>query len=140
MSHELLWEAPSQTADPYVHIGLALTAVGNLTHDLEIWNHMAHEGAPGQHILLLGHIHDDNGHSVHDPFLELWQTDSEGRYQGCHDPEQSFNNFGRTVITFDAGEWTLHTIKPEAVRSARGMSTVPHINVLLFVRSINIHL
>ena len=28
MSHELLRETPSQTAGPYVHIGLALAAAG----------------------------------------------------------------------------------------------------------------
>lgn len=92
MSHELLRETPSQTAGPYVHIGLALAAAGNPTRDLEIWNRMAREGAPGQHILLLGHVYDGNGHLVRDSFLEFWQADSEGRYQERYDPERPFNS------------------------------------------------
>lgn len=68
------------------HIGLALAAAGNPTRDLEIWNRMAREDAPGQHILLLGHVYDGNGHLVRDSFLEFWQADSEGRYQERYDP------------------------------------------------------
>ncbi|ARI88855.1 TPA: protocatechuate 3,4-dioxygenase subunit alpha [Pseudomonas aeruginosa] len=140
MSHELLRETPSQTAGPYVHIGLALAAAGNPTRDLEIWNRMAREDAPGQHILLLGHVYDGNGHLVRDSFLEFWQADSEGRYQERYDPERPFNSFGRTATTFDAGEWTLHTVKPGGVRNAQGVPMAPHINVSLFARGINIHL
>lgn len=140
MSHELLRETPSQTAGPYVHIGLALAAAGNPTRDLEIWNRMAREDAPGQHILLLGHVYDGNGHLVRDSFLEFWQADSEGRYQERYDPERPFNSFGRTATTFDAGEWTLHTVKPGVVRNAQGVPMAPHINVSLFARGINIHL
>lgn len=125
MSHELLRETPSQTAGPYVHIGLALAAAGNPTRDLEIWNRMAREDAPGQHILLLGHVYDGNGHLVRDSFLEFWQADSEGRYQERYDPERPFNSFGRTATTFDAGEWTLHTVKPGVVRNAQGVPMAP---------------
>lgn len=101
---------------------------------------MAREDAPGQHILLLGHVYDGNGHLVRDSFLEFWQADSEGRYQERYDPERPFNSFGRTATTFDAGEWTLHTVKPGVVRNAQGVPMAPHINVSLFARGINIHL
>ena len=48
MSIELMPETPSQTAGPYVHIGLALAAAGNPSRDQEIWNQMAKPGAPGE--------------------------------------------------------------------------------------------
>ena len=80
MPIELLPETPSQTAGPYVHIGLALEAAGNPTRDQEIWNRMARSDAPGEHILLIGHVYDGNGHLVRDSFLEFWQADAAGQY------------------------------------------------------------
>ncbi|MFC5698930.1 protocatechuate 3,4-dioxygenase subunit alpha [Pseudomonas sp. GCM10022186] len=140
MPIELLPETPSQTAGPYVHIGLALAAAGNPTRDQEIWNRMAKADAPGQHILLLGNVYDGNGHLVRDSFLEFWQANHEGVYDSAFDLEKPFNCFGRTATTFDAGEWTLQTIKPGVVKSAAGVPMAPHINVSLFARGINIHL
>lgn len=140
MPIELLPETPSQTAGPYVHIGLALEAAGNPTRPEEIWNQMAKPGAPGEQILLIGHVYDGNGHLVRDSFLEFWQANHEGVYDPVFDSENIFNSFGRTATTFDAGEWTLNTIKPGVVKNAVGVPMAPHINVSLFARGINIHL
>ncbi|AYC32421.1 protocatechuate 3,4-dioxygenase subunit alpha [Pseudomonas cavernae] len=140
MPIELLPETPSQTAGPYVHIGLALAAAGNPSRPQEICNQMAQPGAPGEHILLTGNVYDGNGHLVRDSFLEFWQADHEGVYDEAFDLEKAFNSFGRTATTFDAGEWTLHTIKPGVVNNAAGVPMAPHINVSLFARGINIHL
>ncbi|SDK78847.1 protocatechuate 3,4-dioxygenase subunit alpha [Pseudomonas indica] len=140
MNFDLLPETPSQTAGPYVHIGLALAAAGNPTRDQEIWNRMAKADAPGEHILLIGQVFDGNGHLVRDSFLEFWQADHLGRYEEAYDLEKPFNCFGRTATTFDAGEWTLHTVKPGVANNAAGVPMAPHINVALFARGINIHL
>ena len=140
MPIELLPETPSQTAGPYVHIGLALSAAGNPPRPEEIWNEMAKPDAPGEHIVLLGNVYDGNGHLVRDSFLELWQANHEGRYDEGFDSEKAFNSFGRTATTFDVGEWTLNTIKPGVVNNAAGVPMAPHINVTLFARGINIHL
>ncbi|MFF7706148.1 protocatechuate 3,4-dioxygenase subunit alpha [Pseudomonas sp. NPDC007930] len=140
MPIELLKETPSQTAGPYVHIGLALAAAGNPPREQEIWNQMAKPGAPGEHILLLGNVYDGNGHLVRDSFLEFWQADAAGLYHTEYDLEKPFNSFGRTATTFDAGEWVLHTIKPGVVHTRAGAPMAPHINVSLFARGINIQL
>ncbi len=140
MPVQLLPETPSQTAGPYVHIGLALEAAGNPPRPQEIWNQLAKPDAPGEHILLLGHVYDGNGHLVRDSFLEVWQANHEGVYDSAFDLEKSFNSFGRTATTFDAGEWTLQTVKPGVVKNAAGVPMAPHINVSLFARGINIHL
>ncbi len=140
MPIQLLPETPSQTAGPYVHIGLALAAAGNPTRSDEIWNRMAGPDAQGEKILLIGHVYDGNGHLVRDSFLEFWQANHEGVYDPLFDSEKAFNSFGRTATTFDAGEWTLHTIKPGVVKNAAGVPMAPHINVALFARGINIHL
>jgi protocatechuate 3,4-dioxygenase alpha subunit len=141
MPIELLAETPSQTAGPYVHIGLALAAAGNPSRDQEVWNQMAKADAPGEHITLIGQVYDGNGHLVRDSFLELWQADHEGCYDSAFDLEKPFNGFARTATTFDAGsEWSVQTIKPGVVLNAAGVAMAPHVNVSLFARGINIHL
>lgn len=140
MPVRLLPETPSQTAGPYVHIGLALAAAGNPSRPEEICNRLAREDAPGEHILLLGHVYDGNGHLVRDSFLEFWQANHEGIHDPIFDTEKPFNCFGRAATTFDAGEWIVHTVKPGIVNNAAGLPMAPHINVMLFARGINIHL
>ncbi|HXR00017.1 MAG TPA: protocatechuate 3,4-dioxygenase subunit alpha, partial [Pseudomonas sp.] len=85
MPVKILSETPSQTAGPYVHIGLALEAAGNPAREQEIWNEMARPEAPGEHIVLLGHVYDGNGHLIRDSFLELWQANADGEYDAEYD-------------------------------------------------------
>ena len=139
MPVQILSETPSQTAGPYVHIGLALEAAGNPAREQEIWNEMAKPGAPGEHILLLGHVYDGNGHLIRDSFLELWQANADGEYDTDYDLNKPFNSFGRTA-TLDEGEWLVNTVKPGVVRNAAGVPMAPHVNISLFARGINIHL
>ncbi|WP_163558453.1 protocatechuate 3,4-dioxygenase subunit alpha [Halomonas sp. NO4] len=160
-SETLLRETASQTAGPYVHIGLALAAAGNPTRDEEIWNEMAKPGAEGEPIEIVGTVIDGNGDLVRDAFLEAWQADANGQYQREFDVKKPFNSFGRTATTFDYGsEWSLKTVKPGRVRvdgtdeahgviddkdsdlaSARSaLLMAPHINLSIFARGINIHL
>lgn len=140
MPIELLPETPSQTAGPYVHIGLALAAAGNPPRPEEIWNQMAKPDAPGEHIVLVGNVYDGNGHLVKDSFIEFWQADHNGCYDSDYDLQKPFNCFGRTATTFETGGWTLNTIKPGVVNNAAGVAMAPHINISLFARGINIHL
>lgn len=139
MPVQLLQETPSQTAGPFVHIGLALEAAGNPPREQEIWNQMAKPTAPGEHILLIGSVYDGNGHLVRDSFLELWQANHAGIYDADYDSEKPFNSFGRTATT-DAGDWRINTVKPGSLKNSAGLSMASHINVSLFARGINIHL
>ncbi|MGN5520090.1 protocatechuate 3,4-dioxygenase subunit alpha [Halopseudomonas sp. Lyrl_26] len=140
MNQELLAETPSQTAGPYVHIGLALAAAGNPERDLEIGNRLVSEAASGKHIRLVGQVFDGNGHLIRDAYLEFWQADSNGNYHSDYRVENDFNSFGRSATVFQSGEWELFTVKPGQVNNAAGVPMAPHINVLLFARGINIHL
>ena len=140
MPIELLPETPSQTAGPYVHIGLALEAAVTPTRDQEIWSQMARDDAAREAILAFGNVYDGNGHLVRDSFVEFWQADHNGAYQTEYNLENAFNGFGRTATTFDAGEWTMRTIKPGVTNNAAGVPMAPHINISLFARGINIHL
>lgn len=140
MTTQLLPETPSQTAGPYVHIGLALAAAGNPEREVEITNRLAQHDAPGEHIRLVGRIFDGNGHLIRDAFLEFWQADGEGVYHTDYRLENAFNSFGRAATVFESGEWELYTIKPGSVANAAGVAMAPHINVALFARGINIQL
>lgn len=134
-SELMLRETASQTAGPYVHIGLALAAAGNPVRDEEIWNEMAKPDAEGEPIEIVGTVVDGNGDLVRDAFLEAWQADANGNYQADYDLGKPFNSFGRTATTFDHGsEWSLSTIKPGAVKHPSGQLMAPHINLAIFAR------
>lgn len=137
----MLRETASQTAGPYVHIGLALDVAGLPERDEEIWNRMARPEAEGEHIEVVGTVIDGNGDLVRDALLEAWQADARGEYRPEFDLEQPFNGFGRTATTAEgASEWRLETIKPGTVTRGDGRVMAPHINLAIFARGVNIHL
>ncbi|GHE22228.1 protocatechuate 3,4-dioxygenase subunit alpha [Halomonas urumqiensis] len=137
----MLRETASQTAGPYVHIGLALHVAGLPERDEEIWSRMATSEVEGEPIEVVGTVIDGNGDLVRDALLEAWQADAKGEYRPEFDLEQAFNSFGRTATTAEGGsEWSLATIKPGAVKRSDGKVMAPHINLAIFARGINIHL
>ncbi|GHB10121.1 protocatechuate 3,4-dioxygenase subunit alpha [Modicisalibacter luteus] len=137
----MLRETASQTAGPYVHIGLALSIAGLPPRKEEIWNRMATSEADGQLIEVVGTVIDGNGDLVRDTFIEAWQADANGEYQCDYDLERPFNSFGRTATTVESGgEWSLTTVKPGIVKAANGKPMAPHINLAVFARGINMQL
>ncbi|MGQ0333428.1 protocatechuate 3,4-dioxygenase subunit alpha [Halomonas elongata] len=140
-SELMLHETASQTAGPYVHIGLALDVAGLPERDEEIWSRMAKPEAEGEHIEVIGTVIDGNGDPVRDALLEAWQADASGQYQPAFDLQKAFNSFGRTATTAEGNsEWSLTTIKPGSVARGDGKVMAPHINLAVFARGINIHL
>ncbi len=137
----LLRETASQTAGPYVHIGLALDIAGLPPREEEIWNRLASPEADGEAIELVGRVIDSNGDLVRDALLEAWQADAHGDYQCEFDLRAPFNSFGRTATTAENdGEWCFHTIKPGQVARRDGLLMAPHVTLAVFARGINIHL
>ena len=134
-----LRETPSQTAGPFVHIG-TLPALAGLETQQKPLHVLAGSDTLGRRIRIEGQIWDGAGALVKDAVVEIWQADANGEYQDQYHHENAFNSFGRTATTFDAGEWTLHTVKPGVVNNAAGVPMAPHINLSLFARGINIHL
>ncbi|WP_019672840.1 protocatechuate 3,4-dioxygenase subunit alpha [Psychrobacter lutiphocae] len=134
----VLRETASQTAGPYVHIGLALEVAGFASRDDEIWENLAKEGAEGQHIELIGAVYDGNGDLVRDALIEIWQADSQGEYIAEFDNKKPFSGFGRSACATD-GHYHFYTIKPGRVDFDH-QKMAPHINVAVFARGINIHL
>lgn len=134
-------ETPSQTAGPYVHIGLALDVAGLPEREHEIDNVLAAPEAEGQRIELTGVVLDGADQPVADVLVEAWQADANGRYVTDFAFDNVFNSFGRAAPgAEDAGAWVFHTVKPGRVPYPGAIDMAPHINLMLFARGINIHL
>lgn len=140
-----LKETPSQTAGPYVHIGLAPGAAGFEIFDNELGRDIAGPDAPGERIRVEGLVTDGTGAPVKDVLLEAWQADASGIYPHAEDPRHAdcapgFRGWGRVITDFETGLWAFDTIKPGAVPGRNGTTQAPHISLWIVARGINIGL
>ncbi|PLW77975.1 protocatechuate 3,4-dioxygenase subunit alpha [Cohaesibacter celericrescens] len=145
MAQELpyLRETASQTAGPYVHIGLAPGAAGFDIYEKELGWDIAGPNAKGERIRVEGLVIDGIGSPVKDVMLEAWQANSAGVYahpEHAGEVEEGFRGWGRVITDFDTGEWGFDTIKPGAVMGRDGRMMAPHINLWIVARGINIGL
>ncbi len=140
-----LKESASQTAGPYVHIGLAPGAAGFDTYRQELGQTIAGPDVPGERIRVEGVVLDGTGAPVKDVLLEVWQADAAGIYPHPEDPRGAeaapgFRGWGRVISDFDTGLWTFDTIKPGRVMGRNGRTMAPHISFWIVARGINIGL
>jgi protocatechuate 3,4-dioxygenase, alpha subunit len=140
-----LRETTSQTAGPYVHIGLVPGAAGFRTLDRELGQVIAPDGTPGERIRIEGAVIDGTGAPVKDVLIEVWQADAAGIYPHPEDPRAAevapgFRGWGRVIPDFDTGQWVIDTIKPGPVPGRAGRMQAPHLNLWLVARGINIGL
>jgi protocatechuate 3,4-dioxygenase alpha subunit len=142
----LLQETPSQTAGPYVHIGLTPNFAGIegvYASDLGAGS-MVNSRTKGERITVRGHIFDGTGTPVKDALVEIWQADADGLYnsptemRGDADPH--FSGWGRCATHQDTGEFEFQTIKPGRVPYFDGRLQAPHITFWIVARGINIGL
>ncbi|MBI1219159.1 MAG: protocatechuate 3,4-dioxygenase subunit alpha [Rhodobacteraceae bacterium] len=140
-----LKESPSQTAGPYVHIGLtpnALGIPGIYPEDLGL--SPIREGAKGERITITGHVRDGAGMILRDALIESWQADAAGLFnspsetRGKADP--NVIGWARILADFDSGDWSLTTVKPGAVTLPQGGTMAPHIALWIVARGVNIGL
>lgn len=138
-----LKETPSQTAGPYVHIGLAPGAAGFDIYERELGWDIAGPNAAGERIRIEGVVLDGTGSPVKDVLIEAWQANSEGHYAHPEHPgevEPGFRGWGRVITDFATGEWGFGTIKPGPVPGRSGSMMAPHINLWIVARGINVGL
>lgn len=140
---DYLKESPSQTAGPYVHIGLAPGAAGFEIYEKELGWDIAGPNAKGQRIRVEGLVIDGTNSPIKDVLLECWQANSEGKYahpEGGGDVEDGFRGWGRVITDFDTGEWAFDTIKPGKTAGRNGATQAPHLNLWIVARGINVGL
>lgn len=142
-SADYLKETPSQTAGPYVHIGLAPGAAGFDIYDRELGWDIAGPNAQGERIRVEGVVTDGTGAPVKDVLLEAWQANAGGIYAHPDPPgavEDGFRGWGRVITDFETGKWGFDTVKPGPVPGRNGRLMAPHINLWIVARGINVGL
>lgn len=140
-----LKETPSQTAGPYVHIGLTPnhSEIGGV-YDADLGISMVNDKTHGERITVVGRILDGAGGLVKDAVIEIWQADSAGLYnspselRGTADP--NFTGWGRCPTSAEDGVFGFETIKPGRVPFKDGRKMAPHITFWIVARGINIGL
>ncbi|UFN48544.1 protocatechuate 3,4-dioxygenase subunit alpha [Roseomonas sp. OT10] len=141
-----LGETPSQTAGPYVHIGLIPHQAGFDIFENNLGQEMLTPEVKGERITIEGRVLDGIGSSCKDILLEIWQADAEGRFSHPADPraaeaDPAFRGWGRTGTDFATGLYRFETIKPGRVPGRRGRKLMaPHISLWIVARGINIGL
>lgn len=140
-----LKETPSQTAGPYVHIGLTPNYCDiRGVYDGDLGTAMVNDQTLGERITVRGRIRDGADTLVRDAIAEIWQADSAGLYnspsemRGTADP--NFAGWGRCPTNAEDGYFQFETIKPGKVPFKDGRPMAPHITLWIVARGINIGL
>jgi protocatechuate 3,4-dioxygenase alpha subunit len=140
-------ESSSQTAGPYVHIGLIPHQAGFDIFEKNFSHVLVGPDTVGERIRIEGRIFDGLGALARDVLVEIWQANADGRYNHPADRQEdkvldpAFRGWGRTGTNFETGLYTFETIKPGPVIGRRGHRPMaPHVNVWLAARGINIGL
>ena len=143
---EVRRETASQTAGPYVHIGLAPQAAGFDIFENNFGSVLADTQTKGERIRIEGRVFDGIGTVLKDVLIEIWQANADGKYAHPADrqPGKSldphFRGWGRSGTDFDSGVYTFDTVKPGAVEGRNGRTMAPHINAWIVARGINLGL
>ncbi|RUU57434.1 protocatechuate 3,4-dioxygenase subunit alpha [Mesorhizobium sp. M2C.T.Ca.TU.002.02.1.1] len=147
MAHSLdrLKESPSQTAGPYVHIGLTpnFCGIGGV-YASDLGSTMLNGETRGERIELRIRVLDGTGTPLKDALIEIWQADADGLYnspselRGAADP--NFLGWGRQPTDMETGVCLFQTIKPGRVPFRDGRLMAPHITLWIVARGINLGL
>jgi protocatechuate 3,4-dioxygenase alpha subunit len=147
MAHEIqqFHETASQTAGPYVHIGLAPKNAGFDIFEKNFGNVLAGPDTKGERIRIEGRVIDGSGTPLRDVLVEIWQANAEGRYNHPADRQDKeldpgFRGWGRACSDFETGLYAFETIKPGVVEGRNGRPMAPHVNFWIVARGINLGL
>ncbi|MDN2566563.1 protocatechuate 3,4-dioxygenase subunit alpha [Aquibium sp. A9E412] len=140
-----LRETPSQTAGPYVHIGLTPNLCGIAgVYPRDLGASLVNEDTRGARIAIAGRVLDGTGTPLKDALLELWQADANGLYPAPGEPrgraDPHFAGWGRAAVDAQSGEYRFETIKPGRVPFPDGRPMAPHVTVWIVARGINLGL
>jgi protocatechuate 3,4-dioxygenase alpha subunit len=138
-------ETASQTAGPYVHIGLAPKQAGFDIFENDFGSVLVTSQTRGQRIAIEGRVFDGSGSLVRDVLVELWQANAEGKYAHPGDRQDkpvdpAFRGWGRACASFETGVFRFDTIKPGRACGPHGVPQAPHVCLVLFARGINMGL
>ena len=126
-----LFETPSQTVGPFVHIGCTPNLIGikNIFHEdlahkpFEIFNEE-------DLIKISGKVFDGSNNPLLDVMIETWQCNQEGVF----DRKQGFS---RLIPNFNTGIYDLRTLKPGYTKDFNDKFQSPHILFMIVARGMN---
>ena len=136
-------ETASQTAGPYVHIGLAPQAAGFDIFENNFGSVLTNDKTRGERIRIEGRVFDGIGTVLKDVLIEIWQANAEGKYahpadrQAGKQVDLNFRGWGRSATDFESGVYAFDTIKPGPVEGRDGRVMAPHVNAWIVARGIN---
>ena len=125
-----LKETPSQTAGPYVHIGLTPSLEGITGPNVPDLGSGPIAAGTGEPIVIVGRVFDGSAAPVGDAVVELWQANADGAYD---------TGWGRTACAPD-GSFRFETVKPGRVPGPDGKPMAPHVTLWIVARGINVGL
>jgi protocatechuate 3,4-dioxygenase alpha subunit len=125
-----LRESPSQTAGPYVHIGMTPSLEGISGPNVPDLGSGSIDAGVGSRITVGGTITDGTGAPLIDAVVELWQADADGTYR---------NAWGRTACD-GKGAFQFDTVKPGRAVGPDGKPMAPHVSLWIVARGINVGL
>lgn len=140
-----LKESPSQTAGPYVHIGLTpnFAEITGVYPD-DLGTSMVNDKTKGERITITGRVLDGTGTPLKDALVEIWQADADGLYNSPSEmrgsADANFTGWGRCPSGMDDGVFRFETIKPGRVPYPDGRMQAPHVTLWIVARGINIGL
>lgn len=127
-----LRESASQTAGPYVHIGLLPNTAGLAMYGgADLGATMRADGVRGEAISVTGRVLDGLGATVRDALVEVWQADADGHLPS-RDP--AFAGWGRSGCD-ETGLFRFETVKPGRVGPQ-----APHLTLWIAARGIGLAL
>jgi protocatechuate 3,4-dioxygenase, alpha subunit len=140
-----LRQTASQTAGPYVHIGLAPQAAGFDIFENNFGHVLAGPNTRGERIMIEGRVIDGTGTPVRDALVECWQANAYGKYNHPADRQDKeldpdFRGWGRAAADFATGVWRFETVKPGAVPGRNKRQQAPHVSLWIVARGINVGL
>lgn len=125
-----LRESPSQTAGPYVHIGMTPSREGITGPNVPDLGSGPIAAGDGPRITIGGTILDGSGAPLSDAVVELWQADADGTHR---------NGWGRAACDGN-GSFSFDAVKPGRVPGPDGRPMAPHVSLWIVARGINVGL
>lgn len=140
-----LKESASQTAGPYVHIGLTPNFSGIAgVYAQDLGSSMINVKTKGERIVIEGRVIDGGGVAVREALVEIWQADSAGLYNSPVEPrgkaDPDFTGWGRCATDMETGVFRFETIKPGPLPFPGDGMQAPHITFWIVARGINLGL
>ena len=138
-------ETASQTAGPFVHIGIAPHAARAELALAPLGTGIAGPEARGERIVVTGRVLDGFEAPVRDAVIEVWQADANGVYPSPRDPrhaevDPAFGGFGRVATDPGDGRFRIDTIRPGPVPGRHARPQAPHLNLWIVARGLNLGL